>query len=75
MSAQMPRIGNHRWTLEEDQRLKAMVSDGKSAIGAAAAFNRSIGSIRIQARKLGTPFPSLREVRKNWTDAAPRIGR
>jgi hypothetical protein len=65
----------HRWTPEENERLKAMVAEGKSATRAAAAFNRSIISVRIQARKLGTFFPSIREGRKRWSDATPPVGR
>ena len=52
------------WTAEENERLKTFVAKGASIIKVAAAFKRSIVSIRIQARKLGTPVPSLKEYRK-----------
>jgi hypothetical protein len=41
-------------------RLKALIAQGASATRAAAASNRTIISVRNQARKLGTPFPTTR---------------
>jgi hypothetical protein len=37
---------------------------GKSVVRAAAVFERSMISVRNQARKPGTPFPSIRDYRK-----------
>ena len=54
------------WTDADNERLKAFVADGVSPFRAAAAFNRRSNSVRNQARKLGTPFPSLRNVRKKF---------
>jgi serine/threonine-protein kinase RIO1 len=54
------------WTEEENDRLKAMVAKGVSIARASVAFQRSIISIRNQARKLGTPFPLTREVRQQY---------
>ena len=61
----MPRI-NPPWTDQDSERLKALVANGASAIRAAAIFNRTLVSIKEKARKLGTPFPSVRDVRKKF---------
>jgi hypothetical protein len=52
------------WTDADNERLKAFVASGVSLARAAAAFNRRLNSVRYQARKLGTPFPPLRDFRK-----------
>jgi hypothetical protein len=46
-----------------------------SIIRAAAALNRSIKNVRIQARKLGAPFPPMRIFRKKWADTPSRLWR
>jgi GcrA cell cycle regulator len=51
------------WTEQDNERLKAMVAAGASPVRAAAAFGRSIVSVRVQARKLGSPFPARRPKR------------
>jgi hypothetical protein len=48
------------WSSEELNRLNRLVAQGASAARAAAALNRKIVSVRNQARKLGTPFPTTR---------------
>jgi hypothetical protein len=45
------------------------VTQGLSIVRAAAALNRNIKSVRIQARKLGAPFPPMRVFRKKFADA------
>jgi hypothetical protein len=57
------------WTDKENQRLKALATSGASVVRAAAALGRTIISVRDQARRLETPFPSLRIARQRWTDA------
>jgi hypothetical protein len=57
------------WTEENNERLKAMVAAGVSVARAAVAFKRSLVSVRNQARKLGTPFPHVREVRLKYSGA------
>jgi hypothetical protein len=52
------------WTPEENQRMRKMAERGDSVMRAAGAFNRSIGSIRVQARKLSLHFSSIRALRK-----------
>jgi len=52
------------WTEEENERLRAMASKGVSMLRAAAALKCSTEAIRVQARKLGTPFPTLRQAKK-----------
>jgi hypothetical protein len=56
------------WTEYENDLLKAMALNGSSVVRAAAAFKRTIISVRNQARKLGTPFPPTRVARKKWAD-------
>jgi hypothetical protein len=56
------------WTPEENERLKTMVENGLSALRAAAALKCSMDSVRLQARKLGTPFPTVRQVRRKFAD-------
>ena len=52
------------WTDEDNERLKKLAADGATAARVAASLNRKIVNIRIQARKLGVQFPTLREQRK-----------
>ena len=63
------------WTDEGNSRLKEFVAQDVSIIRAAAALNRSIMSVRIQARKIGTPFPPMRIFRKKWADPPSRLWR
>jgi hypothetical protein len=57
------------WTDEDNHRLKTLAAEGVSVARAAVTFNRSIMSVRTQARKLGTPFPPVRIVRKKLAEA------
>jgi hypothetical protein len=57
------------WTEEDNARLKEFVAQDVSIIRAAAALDRSIRNTRIQARKLGAPFPPMRVFRKKFVDA------
>jgi hypothetical protein len=57
------------WTDEDNERLEAFVADGVSLVRAAVAFKRKLNSVRKQARKLGTPFPPLKESRKKYADS------
>jgi hypothetical protein len=52
------------WTEEECERLRAHIASGGSAARASVIFKRPITSLQTQARKLGTPFPDSRVVRK-----------
>jgi hypothetical protein len=47
------------------------VAQGVSIARASVAFKRTIIAVRNQARKLGTPFPTLHEVRTKLADASP----
>jgi hypothetical protein len=51
------------WTAEEISRFKTMVAEGASVARCSAAFNRSIVSIRSQARRLGVEIPGTRLVK------------
>jgi hypothetical protein len=51
------------WTDEENERLRQLAKNGVSIFRAAAALRRNTASIRTQARKIGCPFPTIKEVR------------
>ena len=55
------------WTAEDNERLKALAAANVSVIRAAAALKRSTTSVRAQARKLGTPFPHMKDYRKKFS--------
>jgi hypothetical protein len=65
-------LAKRPWTEEDNARLKEFVAQDASIIRAAAALNRSTKNVRIQARKLGAPFPPMRVFRKKFAEA-PRI--
>ena len=48
------------------------MSKGISILRAAAAFNRSMISVRNQARKLGMPFPTVRDRRLTFQCAVEK---
>ena len=52
------------WDDEQISRLKALIASGASVLRTAAALRRSQTSVQIQARKLGTPFPTMLESRR-----------
>ena len=52
------------WTEKENERLKALVAQGVSIVRVAAVFNRKTVAVRNHARKLGTPFPPMKDFRK-----------
>lgn len=62
----IPRGKKAGWTDEENECLKFFVAQN---LRVAAAFKRSTLSIRNQARKLGAPFPPMKEYRKKFGDA------
>jgi hypothetical protein len=62
-----PRI--KPWTDEEKERLKKFTADGATAARPAAALNRKIHSVQLQAAKLGVRFPTLTEQRKKMGGA------
>jgi hypothetical protein len=51
------------WTDEENERLRRLARSGVSIFRAAASLKRKAGSIRTQARKIGCPFPTIKEMR------------
>ena len=52
------------WTKEDDERLKEFVAQGAPVIRAAAALRRTTIDVRIHAREVGCPFPSLQVERR-----------
>jgi transposase-like protein len=63
------------WSPEENERLKALVTSGASIVRAAAALERKMHSVRNQARKLGTPFPTMNAARKKFADTPSNLRR
>jgi hypothetical protein len=51
------------WTAEENERLRQLATSGVSIFRAAAALKRKTGSIRTQARKIGCPLPTIKDMR------------
>jgi hypothetical protein len=56
------------WTEGENEQLKAFVARDLSVVRVAAVLERSIISVRNQARKLGTPFPPMKVFRRKWAE-------
>lgn len=56
------KVRTQPWSVDELERLGAIVAAGGSAVRAAAALNRKIIGCQAQARKMGMPFqlPSVR---------------
>jgi hypothetical protein len=52
------------WTSAEIERLKKLAAEGASAARVAAALNRKMISVKLQAIKFEIRFPTLREQRK-----------
>jgi hypothetical protein len=67
------RRNNQPWTDADDDRLRAFVRQGASAIRAAAALRRTTASVRFRARAIGCPFPALRVARQKWADTPDHI--
>jgi GcrA cell cycle regulator len=54
----------YSWTPQEIEKLEKLVASGASAARAAGALNRKIMAVQLQARRLGTPFPTVRATRR-----------
>ena len=54
------------WTEAENERIREFVKQGVSVLRAAVALKRGTKSVRNHARKIGSPFPSVREGRKKF---------
>jgi GcrA cell cycle regulator len=63
------------WTPQENERLKALVASGASVVRAAAALERKMHNVRNQARRLGTPFPTISAARKKLADTPSNLRR
>jgi hypothetical protein len=64
-----------RWTDEENERLRRFAAEGASAARVAAALNRKINSVTLQASKLGFRFPTVREQRRKIVPAPTSLWR
>lgn len=52
-----------RWTEEDLQKLKVLMSQGASAARCSAALNRSASSVKKAARQLGGELAGVRELK------------
>ncbi|WP_398473681.1 hypothetical protein [Tardiphaga sp.] len=52
-----------RWTEQDLEKLRLLMSQGASAAGCAAAFNRSASSVKKAARQLGGELAGVRELK------------
>jgi hypothetical protein len=50
---QRPLIASPPWTAEEDNRLRALAEDGRSAAVIAERLKRSVAAVYRRAKKLG----------------------
>jgi hypothetical protein len=69
------KVRTQPWSVEELERLGAIVAAGGSPVRAAAALNRKIIGCQTQARKMGMPFKLLsvrRRIIKEKCAAAER---
>jgi hypothetical protein len=64
---------NKPWTDKDDSRLKAMAAGGASAIRAAAALHRTLKSIKVRARMLGTSFSSVVSKRRSRPETSSNL--
>lgn len=65
----------HRsWTEEETDRLRAHIARGGSAARAAVMFHRTQGAVRAHAAGCGLKFPTISELRRRASGAAPAAG-
>ena len=60
------------WTDADNERIREFVIQGQSILRAAAALKRTIKSVRAQARKIGSPFPTVQEARKKFAEDSSR---
>ena len=56
------------WTEADNERIREFVKQGVSIVRAAASLKRTTISVRARARKIGSPFPSMKETRKKWAN-------
>ena len=63
------------WTPEDDERIRTFVAKGVSALRASAALKRNKQVVVERARKLGCPFPTLKETRAKWANTPDNIWR
>jgi hypothetical protein len=60
----MTHVTNRTWMPDDLRLLQEMADRGVSAARAAVALRRSINSIKIQAKKIGRPFPDERVLKR-----------
>ncbi len=54
------------WTPEDCERLQEMVQQGVSAARSSLVLRRSVRSVKYLAKRLGTPLPDARLLKREW---------
>src|SRR4051794_3640448 len=60
----MKHVTNRTWTPDDLVYLGKMADQGVSAARAAVALRRSITAVKVQAKKIGHPFPDERVLKR-----------
>ena len=60
----MRRITAPAWSSQDIQDLRNLVQKGASSSRCAVALKRSPDSVRLKAKELGVPFPSMLELKR-----------
>ena len=73
LSAQDMRSKKWTWTAEENNRLRAFVTEGVSIVKAAAALKRTTTSVRVQARFVSREGPTMYAAPRELNSAVQRF--
>jgi hypothetical protein len=60
----MRHVTNRTWMPDDLLRLQKMVEQGASPVRAAVALRRTTNAVKLQAKKLGCPFPDVRFLKR-----------
>jgi hypothetical protein len=60
----MKHVTNRTWLPDDVRRLRKMVEEGVSSTRAAVAFRRTTTAVKVQAKKMGHPFPNERVLKR-----------
>jgi hypothetical protein len=60
----MKHVTSRTWTADDLRRLQEMVAQGVSEARAAVALRRTTNAVKLQAKKMGCPFPDLRVLKR-----------
>ena len=68
-----PRIASPRWTPEEDNRLRRLAEEGRSAAVIAERLKRKVTAVWSRAEKLGIPLRRAELTRNSAPEAIRRL--